>query len=84
MTVHLHKESNKINIMRGVQHGDTILLKLFTATLESIFLENQRPEDSEYLSHLRVVDNTLCANTPHELYIRIQQIVQEIAGENEN
>ena len=37
MTVYLHKESNKINIWRGVRQGDTKSPKLFTATLESIF-----------------------------------------------
>ena len=37
VTVHLHKESEKIRIKRGVRQGDTISPKLFTETLESIF-----------------------------------------------
>ena len=37
VTVHLHKEIEKIRIKRGVRQGDTISTKLFTATLESIF-----------------------------------------------
>ena len=37
VTVHLHKESEKIRIKRGVRQGDTISPKLLTATLESIF-----------------------------------------------
>ena len=37
VTVHLHKESEKIRIKRGIRQGDTISPKLFTATLESIF-----------------------------------------------
>ena len=35
--LHLHKESEKIRIKRGVRQGDTISRKLFTARLESIF-----------------------------------------------
>ena len=37
VTVHLHKESEKIRIKSGVRQRDTISPKLFTATLESIF-----------------------------------------------
>ena len=37
MTVHVHKESNNINIRGGVQQGDTISSKLFTAAFKSIF-----------------------------------------------
>ena len=37
VTVHLHKESEKIRIKRGERQGDTISPKLFTATLESMF-----------------------------------------------
>ena len=37
VTVHLHKESEKIRFKRGVRQGDTISPKLFTATLEGIF-----------------------------------------------
>ena len=37
MTVRLHKESEKIRIMRGVRQGDTISPKLFTATLPNLF-----------------------------------------------
>ena len=37
VTVHLHKEIEKIRIKRGVRQGNTISPKLFNATLESIF-----------------------------------------------
>ena len=85
-TVHLHKESNKINIRRGVRQGDTISQKLFMAALESIFRRltwktRGLKIDGEYLSHLRFADDILiCANIPHEL----QQMLQELAGESEN
>ena len=73
MTVRLHKESNKINIKRGVQQGDTISAKAFTAAFESILRRlawetRGLKIDGEYLSHLRFADDILiCANTPHEL-----------------
>ena len=33
----LHRESNEIPIRKGVQQGDTISPKLFTATVEDFF-----------------------------------------------
>ena len=83
MTVHLHKESEKIRIKRGVRQGDTISSKLFTATLESIFRrlnwENKGVKiDGEFLSHLRFADDIfLCTETPQEL----QQMLQELSDE---
>ena len=76
MRVHLHKESEKIRIKRGVRQGDTISPKLFTATLESIFRrlnwENKGVKiDGEFLSNLRFADdifhknyNRCCKNYP--------------------
>ena len=86
MTVHIQKESNKINTRRRGRHGDTISPKLFTAALESIFPRLTWKTrgvkiDGKYLSHLSFADDILiCANTPHEL----QQIQQELADESEN
>ena len=86
MTVHLHKESNKINIRRGVRQGDTISPKLFTAAFASIFrrltLETRGLKiDGEYLSHLRFADDIfIYANTPYEL----QQMLKKLADEIEN
>ena len=64
LTVHLHKESEKIRIKRGVggKIGDTISPKLFTASLESIFRrlnwENKGVKiDGEFLSNLRFADD---------------------------
>ena len=73
MTIHLHKESKKINIRRGVRQGDTISSKLSTATLESTFRRLTWETRSlkiygEYLSHIRFANYTLiCANTPHHI-----------------
>ena len=80
MTVHLHKESEKIRIMRGVRQGDTISPKLFTATLESIFRrlnwEHKSVKiDGEFLSNLRFADDT---ETPQEL----QHMLQELSDES--
>ena len=84
MTVHLHKESEKIRIKRGVRQGDTISPKLFTATLESIFRrlnwENKGVKiDGEFLSNLRFADDIfLCTETPQEL----QKMLQELSDES--
>ena len=84
MTVHLHKESEKIRIKRGVRQGDTMSPKLFTATLESISRrlnwENKGVKiDGEFVSHLRFADDIfLCTETPQEL----QQMLQELSDES--
>ena len=84
MTVHLHKESEKIRIKRGVRQGDTISPKLFTATLESIFRrlnwENKGVKiDGEFLSNLRFADDIfLCTETLQEL----QHMLQELSDES--
>ena len=84
VTVHLHKESEKIRNKRGVRQGDTISPKLFTATLESIFRrlnwENMGVKiDGEFLSNLRFADDIfLCTETPQEL----QQMLQELSDES--
>ena len=83
VTVHMHKESEKIRIKIGVRQGDTISPKLFTATLESIFRrlnwENKGVKiDGEFLSNLRFADIFLCTETPQEL----QQMLQELSDES--
>ena len=84
VTVHLHKESEKIRIKRGVRQGDTISPKLFTATLESIFRrlnwENKGVKiDGEFLPHLRSADDIfLCTETAQEL----QQMLHELSDES--
>ena len=83
VTVYLHKESENINIKRGVRQGDTISPKLFTSTLESIFRrvnwENKGLKiDGEYLNHLHfAVDTFLCTETPQELEIMLQELCEE-------
>ena len=73
MTVHLHKEREKIRIKRGVRKGDTISPKLFTATMESIFrrlnCDNKGVKiEGTFLSNLRFADDIfLCTETPQEL-----------------
>ncbi len=82
--VHLHKESEKIRIKRGVRQGDTISPKLFTATLETIFRrlnwKNKGVKiDGEFLSNLRFADDIfICRETPQEL----QHMLQELSDEN--
>ena len=75
VTVHLHKESEKIRIKRGVRQGDTISPKLFTATSENKGVKI----DGEFISHLRFADEIfLCIETPQEL----QQMLQELSDES--
>ena len=84
VTVHMHKESEKIRIKRGVRLGYTISPKLFTATLESIFKrlnwEHKGVKiDGEFLSNLRFADDIfLCTETPQEL----QHMLQELSDES--
>ena len=86
MTVHLHKESEKIRTKRGVKQGDTISRKLFTVTLEGIFRRlNWEYKgvkiDGEFLSNLGFADDIilfLCTETPQEL----QQMLQELSDES--
>ena len=84
VTVHLHKESEKIRIKRGVRQRHTISPKLFTATLESIFRRlNWKNKGvkiaGEFLSNLRFADDIfLCTETPQEL----QQMLQELSDES--
>ena len=82
LTVHLHRESEKIRIKRGVRQGDTISPKLFTATLESIFRRlnweiKGAKIDGEFLSNLRFADEIfLCTETP------LQQMLKELSDES--
>ena len=84
MTVHLHKESNKINIRRGVRQGDIISPKV--TALENKFRRliwetRGLKIDGEYLNRVRFADDIfLCANTPHE----VQQMLQELVDKREN
>ena len=70
VTVHLHKESEKIRIKRGVRQGDTFSPELFTATLESIFrrlnwVNKGVKIGGEFFSNLRFTDDIfLCTETP--------------------
>ena len=86
VTVHLHKESEKIRIKRGVRQGDTISPKLFTATLEEfrrLNWENKGVKiDGEFLSHLRFADDIfLCTETPQELQQMLQELQEKTSRE---
>ena len=75
VTVHLHKDSEKVRIKRGVRQGDTVSPKLFTATLESIFRMlnwgNKGVKiDGEFLSNLRLLMTYSYAQKHHRNYNR--------------
>ena len=86
VTVRLHKESEKIRIKRGLTQGDTISHKLFTATLESIFMrlnwENKGVTiGGEFLSNIRFADDILlCTETSQKQ--KLQQMLQELSDES--
>ena len=80
------QKSEKIRIKRGVRQGDTISLKLFRATLESILFRRLNWEnkgvkiDGEFLSNLRFADDIfLCTEIPQELQ---QMLLQELSDES--
>ena len=73
-TLKLHRESDKINLQRGVRQGDTISPKLFTACLQDAIINkiNWKGKginiDDEHLSHLIFADDiVLVAKSPQEL-----------------
>ena len=62
-TLKLHRESDKINLQRGVRQGDNISPKLFTACLQDAIINKINWEgkginiDGELLSHLIFADD---------------------------
>ena len=72
-TENMHKETEKIEIKRGVRQGDTIPPKLFTVTLDSIFRrlswENKGVNiEGDFLNNLRFADDIfVCTVTPQHL-----------------
>ena len=86
MTVHLHKDSEKIRIKRGVRQGGHHLTQAVHGNIgEHIIFrrlnwENKAVKtDGEFLSNLRFADDIfLCTETPQEL----QQMLQELSDES--
>ena len=73
-TLKLHRESDKINLQRGVRQGNNISPKLFTACLQDAIINKINWEgrginiDGERLSHLIFADDlALVAKSPEEL-----------------
>ena len=71
MTVHIHKENNKINIRRGVCREIPYLPSC---------LRHHSKAYMTWESRGLTIDILIYANTPHEL----QQMLQELADEHEN
>ena len=76
-TLKLHRESDKINLQRGVRQGD----KLFTACLQDAIINKINWEgkginiDGEHLSHLIFADDiVLIAKSPEELVSMLTDI----------
>ena len=78
--IRLHKDSEKINIKKGVRQGDTMSPMLFTAVLEEVFKtlnwENTGLNiNGVYLNHLRFADDiTVVTNSLDDIQLKIQQL----------
>ena len=85
-TIRLHKDSNKINIDRGVRQRGTVSPKLLNAALEGIFrrLDWDRKEiniNGDHLSHLCFADDiVLITNNAEEL----EEMLNELNKESNN
>ena len=74
-TLKLHRESDKINLQRGVMQGDNISPKLFTVCLQDAIINKINWDgkginiDGEHMSHLIFADDNivLVAKSPEEL-----------------
>ena len=81
-TVRLHKDSNKINLDRGVRQGDTVSHQLFNAALGGIFRrldwDRKGININGYLSHLRFADDiVLLKNNAEELEKMLNDLNKE-------
>ena len=76
----LHRESNEIPIRKGVRQGNTILSKLFKASLEDLFRNFDSSNsgvsiNGNKLSNLRFADDvTIIAQDLEELEISLNEL----------
>ena len=74
--MHLHRDSDKIKLQRGVRQGDKISPKLFTACLQDAIINKIKWEDTGInLSHLIFADDiVLVAKSSEELESMLNDI----------
>ena len=85
-TVRLHKDSNKINIDKGVRRGDIVSPKLFNAALERIFrrLDWDRKGiniNDNQLSYLRFADDIVLTTNNAE---GLEEMLNDLNKESNN